>query len=303
MVSVLVPVYNAEKFLDRCVESILKQTYSDFELILANDGSTDLSLARCMVYANRDSRVKVFNHENVGVAATRSKLLDAATGNYIIYIDADDWIEENMFERMIQLSQDRDIVFCGRDFARNRQEIEHVNSLVTEEWNQKRQMLEFMRHKHMTGCLWNKMIKREVIGDIRFNEQTGYGEDAEFLWSVLKRSESMVVTNEILYHHVLEDSSISHLSFSMKKYTAIPMWEKIVSDVRMDYPELLKLANERLVSTAVYSMYEIHQCGYKNEQQTQYMRKLIRYHIIPFICSKNISVKFKLYALAICVGY
>jgi hypothetical protein len=113
----------------------------------------------------------------------------------------------------------------------------------------------------------------------------------------------MVVTNEILYHHVLEDSSISHLTFSDKKYSAILMWESIVAEVEKEYPQLLNLAKERLMCAAVYSLYEIRCVGYANKKQIKYMRQIARKGIINFLKSSNISMKFKLYAIAVCLGY
>ena len=113
----------------------------------------------------------------------------------------------------------------------------------------------------------------------------------------------MVVTNEILYHHVLEDTSISHLSFSEKKYSAIPMWEEINKDVEREFPELLGLARERLMCAAIFSLYEAKKCGYKDKSHIVHMRKIARKYIRSFLKSTNISKKFKIYAIAVCLGY
>lgn len=117
MISIIVPVYNSEKYIDRCLDSILNQTYKDLEIVLVNDGSNDQSLKILENYALRDTRIKVVNQENKGVAAARNTGLDNATGDYILYVDSDDWIENNMVERMVELSANADIVFCGNDNA------------------------------------------------------------------------------------------------------------------------------------------------------------------------------------------
>ena len=111
MISIIVPVYNSEKYIDRCLDSILNQTYKDLEIVLVNDGSNDQSLKILENYALRDTRIKVVNQENKGVAAARNTGLDNATGDYILYVDSDDWIENNMVERMVELSANADIVF------------------------------------------------------------------------------------------------------------------------------------------------------------------------------------------------
>lgn len=303
MVSILIPAYNAEKTIQRCLDSILAQTVCDYEIIVVNDGSKDSTLQILQGYTQKDVRIRVVDQANSGVAVARNVLLQAARGEWILYIDADDWIEPNMLQRMLELSDDTDIVFCGNDTAERPEEAKHIDNIMFEQWDQKEQMLEFMKHKRMTGMLWNKLIRRSITIDSRFNEKTGYGEDAEFLWKILKKSHKMVVTNEILYHHVQDDTSISHLSFSDKKYSAIPMWESINEEVEKIYPNLLVLARERLTCAAVFSMFEIRESHYQNKENIKHLREITRKNLIGFIKSENVSVKFKLYAIAVSLGY
>ena len=303
MLSVLIPAYNAEKTINRCIDSILYQTYQNIEIIIANDGSTDGTLSILSDYAEKDKRIIICNQANKGVSAARNTCLKNAHGEYILYVDADDWIESNMIQRMLELINDADIVFCESDHAEISEQVEDIENVKIEYWDQKQQMLEFMKHKRMTGMLWNKLIRRNLTVGVQFNEKTGYGEDAEFLWKILKRSRKMVVTNENLYHHVLENTSISHVSFSEKKYSAIPMWEAINEDVKKEFPELLNLAKERLMCAAVFSLYEAKKCGYKNKNHIVHMRKIARKYIGIFLKSTNVSKKFKVYAIAVCLGY
>lgn len=304
MVSILIPAYNAEQTIHRCLDSILAQTYHDIEVIAVNDGSIDSTLAELQAYAKKDKRVKVIDQFNSGVATARNTALDNASGEYILYVDADDWIEPDMVERLLnRMSEDIDIVFCSSDHAETPDHVQCEIQAECEIWDQDRQILEFLRHKRMTGMLWNKLLRRSLTNGISFNEKTGYGEDAEFLWQVLKKSRKMIVTNEVLYHHVLEDTSISHLSFSEKKYSAIPMWEKINADVAMDYPQLIVLAKNSLMCAAVYGMFEARQCGYQNLEHINHMRTIARNNLFSFLKDNHISLKFKLYALAVCLGY
>ena len=101
----------------------------------------------------------------------------------------------------------------------------------------------------------------------------------------------------------MEDGSISHLSFSDRKYSAIPMWEAINREVEQEYPDLLPLARERLMCAAVFSLYEARQCRYQNKEQIAHMRAIARKYLMTFLKSPNVSRKFKLYAVAVCVGY
>lgn len=306
MISVIVPVYNAENFLKRCLDSILSQTYKEFELILVNDGSKDNSLRILLEYADLDSRIKVIDQENKGVAGARNTGLNAASGEYFLFVDADDWIENDNLERMLaalQENKNADIIFCSSDNAEDTNCITSEESVCYEIWDNEKQIFEFIKHKKLNGMLWNKLIKRSLTEGVSFNEKTGYGEDAEFLWQVIKKSKKMVLTNEVLYHHVLENTSISHLSFSDKKYSAIPMWESICMDVEQNYPRYLCFVKVSVTAAAVYSLYEAKNCGYKNKSQIKHMRKIVRKNIILFLKSNDVSRKFKLYATATFLGY
>ena len=302
MISVIVPVYNAENYIKRCVDSILCQTYKDLELVLVNDGSKDNSLEILREYEQKDNRVNVIDQENKGVSGARNTGLENTSGEYILYVDADDWIEKDTLEILIKQSENADIVFFGSDNAETPEQSKRQSVDTYEIWDQDKQMLEFMKHKTMTGMLWNKLIRRSLTQNLFFNEKTGYGEDAEFLWKVLKKSQKMLVTKEVLYHHVLEKTSISHLSFSDKKYSAITMWEENCKEVKTHYPQYFTLAKQRLMCAAVFSMYEAKNVGYENKSQINHMRHIVRKNILHFLMS-DVSLKFKLYALAVCVGY
>ena len=302
MISILIPAYNAEKTIHRCLDSVLGQTVADLEIVVVNDGSKDATLQILHEYAARDSRIVIVDQANSGVAVARNAGLQKETGEFILYVDADDWVEPNMLERMLSLADDADIAFCANDTAEKPEDAKHTDTIEIENWDQDRQLLEFMKHKRMTGMLWNKLIRRSVTEGCCFNPKTGYGEDAEFLWQVLKKSQKMVVTNEILYHHVMDDNSISHLRFSDKKYSAIPMWEKINDEVVQYYPKLRMFARERLTSAAIFSLYECRVCSYKNKEQVRHMRNIGRKNLWIILNSTNISIKFKLYALMAAVG-
>ena len=171
MVSVLIPAYNSEKTINRCIESILHQAYENIEVIIVNDGSTDNTLSILSNYAKIDRRIAIYNQTNKGVSATRNVCLKNAHGDYVLYVDADDWIEANMIQQMLELMKDADIVFCESDHAETSEQVESVDNVKIECWDQKTQLYEFMKHKRMTGMLWNKLIRRNLTEDVWFNEK------------------------------------------------------------------------------------------------------------------------------------
>ena len=178
LISVIVPIYNAENYLHRCLDSILAQTLTDFELILVNDGSTDCSGKICDEYALKDNRIKVIHKSNGGVASARQMGVDNALGNYTIHADPDDWVEPTMLEELYKkaIEKDADMVIC--DFY-----VQTCNTCITRtqrisEESSDATLLALLSHK-LHGSLWNKQIRLECYKkfNIRFLEGLNFCED------------------------------------------------------------------------------------------------------------------------------
>ena len=163
-VSVICPVYNAERFLGRCVDSVLSQTLPDFELILVDDGSTDGSGMICDEYASADSRVKVIHKGNGGVSSARQAGMESASGEYFIHIDSDDWVDRGLLERMYgtALREDADVVCC--DFYQVFKDRRVLSRECHPEYSQ-RMIAEALAGGRMAHSLCNKLIRRSVFND------------------------------------------------------------------------------------------------------------------------------------------
>lgn len=212
LISIIVPVYNTEKYLDRCIQSILAQTYTNFELLLIDDGSTDSSGAICDSYAEQDSRVRVFHKPNGGVSSARNMGLDNALGEWIIFCDSDDWIDAEMYEQMYNaaIQNKVDMVCCG---------------LLVEEKNNKTILSyknNYKDHKLMYDCLapiivtyfatWNKLVSKKIydINRIRATEGANMWEDVELMTKIRYFSQSSCVINKPFYHYNrMNESSIT----------------------------------------------------------------------------------------------
>ena len=304
-VSIIIPAYNAERFLERCIESVLRQTYEELEILIINDGSMDGTLMLCNRYKEQDCRILVINQENKGVAATRNIGIQKATGDYILFIDADDWIEPDMVERLVVAINEEemlDIAFCSFDNAETPEQV--VTQIVAERelWDTETQQKEFLLHKRITGMLWNKLIRAKLFESVSFDETVGYGEDAQVLWKILKHSKNMIVLHDVLYHHVLDNQSISHQKFSKTKYSAIKVWEEIEADVYNNYPQWKDLMREQLLVVATYTYYEMKCAHYSNKEEQSHLRKLVKKHIGVLFQKNKMSLKMKCFALAITLG-
>ncbi len=200
--SVIVPVYNVEEYLDRCISSIVGQTFSDFELILIDDGSVDKSGEICDSYAKEDCRIKVHHKSNSGVSAARNDGLELATGEYIVFIDSDDYVDKEYLQSFS--SMDSDVVICGFNrccedmILKEEFDVESGQKSITKEI-----LLEFMEHK-LFFTVWGKAIRSNVInGDskITFRSDMCYGEDTVFMMSVAERCHNITVLKECMYNY------------------------------------------------------------------------------------------------------
>ena len=240
LVSILVPVYNASQWLRQCLDSIVGQSYKNLQVVLVDDGSTDDSLAICREYAERYSFVEVHHQENRGVAAARNALLDKATGDFVLFVDSDDWIETNAIEMMVRCSNEHSakMVVCGNCIV-DECNVVCANVFGGEEqlWDKNRTIREFLRHTTLRGQLWNKLIKRELFEGKQFNHSVRYGEDAAMLWDVLCDVDKVVLINIPLYNYRILSTSISGQRFNSKKMSALNVWRKICGDVEVHYPQ------------------------------------------------------------------
>lgn len=220
LISVIVPIYNVELYLSECIESIMIQTYRHLEIILVDDGSTDLSGSICEQYARQDDRICVYHKENEGLVLARKFGLSVAKGNYIWFVDGDDYVEYNMAEYMIRLIhyydtdfihsgyyEDNNEMCCGCPIEAGRYEItdDNRNRLINE-------YLFGLGSEKMSPSIWSKLYKRELIiksYNTVPNEQS-YGEDVINLYACFELATSVYIDNKAFYHYRIRTNSMSH---------------------------------------------------------------------------------------------
>ena len=222
-ISVIVPVYKAEAYLHRCVDSLLAQTFTDFEILLIDDGSPDRSGEICDEYERKDDRVRVFHKENGGVSSARKMGLDNAKGEYVCFVDSDDWVEEEMFTTILNSFRSRkkiDILFwgfqCDNSQVQNgkkrrkiKNDLKYIYSDTTESILGSIFLLE---NKKIFGWTWNKLFRLEIIKSkkIRFDESISLQEDHLFTLNYVRYITDLMVKPYYPYHYrILENSLMS----------------------------------------------------------------------------------------------
>lgn len=245
MVSIIVPVYNAARYIEGCVNSIVHQTYSDVEIILVDDGSTDGSGKVCDRLAQDDERIVVIHKENGGAASARNVGLDVAQGEFIAFVDADDYVESSMCEEMIaEMSEPRvSIVCCGitlTDIKGNDKVMASNEKIVL---SNEEALCDFFKRKgNIKPSACNKLYRSSLLKNhnLRFNEES-FHEDTEIMPYYLDASDKVVVLNKAFYHYVKrENSKTTNRCFSLKGYHFLQSFKECEKMCKMKYPHSLK---------------------------------------------------------------
>lgn len=263
MVSVIIPVYNAEKYIKRCLDSVLAQSYRNFEVLLIDDGSTDNSGRICDEYRFRDNRIRVIHNKNCGVAATRNVGIREAQGDYIAFVDSDDYIDPDMLEIMVTRVKkfNSDIVMCNY-FTDKGGKITKAKMNYKEVYDGadivKNELLYLYYTDYHNGLysLCNKLIKKSIYSanDILFDESLKRGEDAWFVFQCLKHCKRVDYIPEAFYYYYQNQSSIMHSIYDDQYEQWVKMRERLLNEnqtlgFKIDYALFYK---EFLYKLAVY---------------------------------------------------
>ena len=193
LISVIVPVYKVEKYLDRCVESIVNQTYTNLEIILVDDGSPDNCPAMCDAWAEKDNRIKVIHKENGGLSSARNAGLDVYNGQLLMFVDSDDWVDDDIVSLMYEsmLNNSTDMVSCSLYYESNVVEVVTIkDELFCGADIQKAFLMDEIRPE-----AWAKLYKRELIAEQRFDTSVRYAEDIPFNFAVFGKAMSLIQLN------------------------------------------------------------------------------------------------------------
>lgn len=227
-VSVIVPIYNVEKYLRRCIESLINQTYYEIEIILVNDGSPDDSEKICKEYMLKDKRIKLINKENGGLSDARNVGLKNSQGKYVYFIDSDDWCEKNTIECMVTQMEllDVDLCVCGYSvdyFNENFSIIKNLESKVFQGKPQIAESIHELDSNGMFNIVWNKMYKNNIIieNNILFKKDGIPGEDLLFNNAYFKKIHSICFIEEILYHYMRQDEDSLVTQYRENLYSKI----------------------------------------------------------------------------------
>ena len=254
LISVIVPVYKVEPYLDKCISSIANQTYRNLEIILVDDGSPDNCPAMCDAWAEKDSRIRVIHKPNGGLSDARNAGMAVATGGLMAFVDSDDWIAPDMYEHLYQrLAQDNsDIAACGvqmvwEDGTSSRMLTKEGNCVL----NQEETMRAIIEESWLKQPVWYKIYKTELVRDILFPVGK-YHEDVFWSYQAVGRAQRVSVSDHIGYYYLQRSGSIMGEGYSLKRLDAVEAKVQRCAYIQERFPALYLLAVKDLWFTCIY---------------------------------------------------
>ena len=297
-VSIIVPVYNVEKYIDKCINSILNQTFKDFELILVDDGSTDSSGDICDKYREIDDRVIVIHKENGGLSSARNIGLKYSKGQYIGFIDGDDYVEKDMYKKLYSVCKDNNCEISICKFGHEvdgkyigTQEDEYIKIM-----NNYEGMEELFRGVLYRFSSCNKLYKATIFKDITFPEGRIH-EDLSTTYKLFSNANKVAYINYAGYIYVKRSNSILTSKYNKKRLDAFIGWNEILDFINRRYPKLKNIVYSCYTYACIDHMYYIlNQVQDKNEKREllNVIKKNLNMYYSDILKNKIITIKYKL---------
>lgn len=281
LISIIVPVYKVEKYLKRCVDSICQQTYQNLQIILIDDGSPDQCGVMCDRFASEDYRIRVMHKENGGLSSARNCALNVAKGAYIGFVDSDDYIDKEMYEKLYSLMQSfqaqisccsiRNVNEEGKTIFTDNNESQGV--MV---YSKKDALMELLNNRIITNSFCDKLFCSTIFNEIRFVEGMIL-EDMEAMPRCLSKANRVVYTAESYYNYVMTPNSILRSDFSIRQFDSMRASTQRVMFFEQECPEGLNRAKAQHISICldlIYRSYNIPECNSKREEAVKEVFRL-----------------------------
>lgn len=277
LVTVIVPVYNVQEYLVRCITSLINQTYRNIEIILVDDGSTDASGEMCDYYAQSDNRITVIHKENGGLADARNAAIDIMKGDYVTFVDSDDWIEKDYVEYLINLLINNNAEISISPFFKvyeNQKEIGKYTETIDVVDNVEAIKL-FLYQRKFTASAPCKMYRSDIFSSIRYPKGMYY-EDMAVICQILDEVNKVVISNCPKYFYYQRENGIMHCEFNIRKMHRIKIAEEILGYISATHPELIGAAETRLFLASIQTYKDIPRKDIETKEYSEYVWKSIK---------------------------
>lgn len=309
LISIIIPVYRVEKYLKRCIETVINQTYKNIEIILVDDGSDDSCPQICDKYMQKDNRIKVIHQENEGLQIARENGVEASHGNLIFFIDSDDYIEidtiEFLYNEMIEYEADMSIAGHYIEYSAENKKIFYSKRLQDKplilEGDDK--LLTLLEAKKFQAHLWNKLMKKELIKNTSSKHKKVY-EDLAISYKLFDKAKRIVFCNQPKYHYIKNLNSILNSDFSERKMCFMEICENIINYTRENKSKkvihkAISWRDRMYICTAndIANKYKI-----KHKKFYDIVCKDIRENIVRILFKDKLDIKYKIAAILLTIN-
>lgn len=308
LISIIVPVYNVEKYLEKCLDSITNQTYKNLEIIVVDDGSTDKSGIICDKYAQKDNRIKVIHKINGGLSDARNAGLDICTGDYIGFVDSDDYIESDMYEYLLENLRESksDVSMCSYCIVDDNDNknfcFSHHKNIV---FNNKIEILNNQLENAFKAniAVWNKLFVSNIFNNLRFSVGK-CSEDSFLLLNWVERCERAIVGEKIKYYYRHRADSLSSRKVNKHLFDEAEAFRKILNNINIEYLKTREICKACILFSYKISMERlISDNSKKRIFYKKYIQRYLRKNILTIVNNNYISKKDKIILMLMLMDY
>ena len=298
-VSVIIPVYNVSLYLEKCLNTVINQTYKNIEIILIDDGSTDNSGIICDEFAKKDNRIIVVHQNNMGLSGARNSGIKLSTGNYICCIDSDDFVSLDYIEILLQAlnSNNTDIAACGVVYCDNQENI--IRSQAVDKkivlYSDEQLKTMMLDDRRLSTVAWGKIYKRFLFDDVEYPIGK-YHEDIYTTYKLLSKAKSTIVISKAMYYYRQSPNSITHEVFNLKHLDSLDGCIERKKYIDIYHPSLNKVASATIAYSACKILEKMFACNYTDKKIEARLRSEIRKNLINLILVSNCSFQTKIFA-------
>lgn len=303
LISVIIPVYNVKQYMDHCMDTVLNQTYGNLEIFLVDDGSTDDSGNLCDRYAEKDSRIRVIHKKNGGLSSARNAALDVVTGDYICFVDSDDYISSDMFEKLLSAAKKNDceVAICGQFTEREGQiSIDEPKVEQLRIFDSDKAIEKLIEDKIINNYAWDKIYKKYLFDGVRFPDGRNY-EDIAIMHEIFYKAKKICRIPECLYYYQRRTGSISDHSKEERKWyrNCLDMLASKIDRYQFLHDKNKTDLEQKSLSSLIPTVYEVIRLAYifsDKEQYSKYMgflkehKKMIKEN--PYVTGKDKKLLF-----------
>lgn len=304
LISIVVPVYNAEKYLAKCLESLISQTYKNIEILLIDDGSKDESEKICQTYQAKDARIIIKKQKNAGASAARNSGIDLAKGKYILFVDADDYVSDDYVEYLYGLikSSHTDIAICSPLVIYNEKIPRKLkSSKATKVLSQYEVLEKALSTEIYFIAPWGKIFPKKLFENVRFPEKETY-EDLATLYKLYLQCEKICCSDEKKYYYCIRENSLTTQNFSEKHFYRVLHADQMANDIVAKYPDLYMAGIARKTHDRLATLFRLISSEQKYPKEEMEIKKFLKENQKVIFHNKYVNIKDKLALISFSLG-